>query len=119
MKLSKLINASSIIQPLISMNFPAKVAYRIAKNARLLEQELTHYNEIRIKLLNTYGIPPEGGNGEYSFEEGKRVEFETAYAELIETEVDIPFLLSSGEELGNTELQPWVFSALEEICFKE
>jgi hypothetical protein len=67
MKIIDLINAQPVMQSLIERKMPAKLAYAIAKNVRLITSELEDYDKTRIKLLsdnwkfnektNKYDIP--------------------------------------------------------------
>lgn len=128
MKLSQLITATtprpwsgmSALQALQLCKLPAKVAYRVVKNSRLIDQELAQHDEARQKLLGQYGATiPEEGAKEYNFPEGKKEEFSAAYVAMLEVETELPVLLSSIDELGSQEIEPWILAALDGICFKE
>jgi hypothetical protein len=69
MKLSELIEAQNAMQQLANQKMPAKVAYALAKNIRIMAPEVEIFEETRVKLLkenwsydeknNRYDIPPE------------------------------------------------------------
>ncbi len=67
MQIIDLLNVQPLMESLLERKMPAKLAYGIAKNYRLIAVELEDYNKTRIKLLadnwkldektNRYDIP--------------------------------------------------------------
>jgi hypothetical protein len=67
MKIKDLLNAQPAMQQLINRKMPARLAYALAKNTRLINQELEVYDQARLRLLaenwtldpktNQYDIP--------------------------------------------------------------
>lgn len=94
--------------------FPATVAYRLNKNQRLAEQEYSHFDEARIKILKELGTLNEKGT-DYDLEPEQRKVFEKQIAELLATEVEINFMTVPLSKLANTSIPPAAIGALEDI----
>jgi len=52
MKVIDLLTAQPVLQNLVGRKMPARLAYAIAKNFRLIAHELEDYDKTRIKLLS-------------------------------------------------------------------
>ena len=60
MKIVDLLNAQPVIQSLTDRKMPAKLAYGLAKNSRMITQDLEDYDKARLKLLqDNWELDPE------------------------------------------------------------
>lgn len=107
MLIRELIVAQPILQNLSAQKVPAKLAYALGKNFRLVNQELADFETARRKMLgenfelgedNKYVIPPE-----------REAEAQKMYNDLLDVETKFePFKISlelfDGVELSTTEM---------------
>lgn len=85
---------------------PAKTKYWLGKLIETCGKEVKRYQELRIEALNKFGIAPEVEGQPYTFEDGKRVEFEVEIKDLLQTEVEVKLNKLTLDELdaGKVEL---------------
>lgn len=82
---------------------PAKTKYWIGKLLETANKEVKNYQELRIEALNKWGKLEEGKQ-EYSFEAGKREQFEKEVKDLLTVEIPIKLAKLTFEELDKTDL---------------
>jgi hypothetical protein len=89
--LSKLVQGAEALGRLSKEKVSGKLAYRMSRDLRLINQELTTHNEARTKLLEQYGTAgaqsPQGV--QYSFENGNAELFFADMNELEATEIEL------------------------------
>lgn len=91
LKLAEILSSEKALLNLANEKFPAKTAYRIQKNIRILDAERSAIRKTLIDIVvNKYGGKQIGG-GVYEAAEDKRPECQAELNELLEstTEMDI------------------------------
>jgi len=83
-------NGFAVINKWGQFKVTPRFGFNLARVAKVIEPILSVYEAERAKLLNVYGTPPKGGVGNYLFEEGNLAKFNSAFAELLETDTDLP-----------------------------
>ena len=83
---------------------PAKTKYWIGKLIDTCSHEVKRYQELRVEALNKFGKAPENMNDPYTFENGKRTEFEQEIKDLLATEIEIKLVKLTLDDLDKTEL---------------
>jgi hypothetical protein len=105
MRLKNLIEAQPALMRLSSERMPAKLAYAISKNLRLVDQELKDYDKARMALLADYPLNKE--TNRYDIPSEKLEEFNKVHAELIDMEIsDFKPHKIAIETFGNVEVTP-------------
>lgn len=105
MKLKQLIEQiAPSISHIAQVKLPVKVAYRLAKNIRLLQPELDAFNEARTKLVTKYGTPESDGvNFRLDGENGAA--FAKDINSLLDEDVNIALMRINLDELGSIDLE--------------
>ncbi len=111
MKIVDLLNAQPVVQALTDRKMPAKLAYGLAKNFRMLTQDLEDYDKARIKILQD--------NWELDFETNKykipdedQKKWQDLHSELLQAEAGYqPFKLDLALT-ESIEMTPGEFAAL-------
>lgn len=88
-----------------------KLRYRVARNLRLIEQELRTYDELRTKLLEELGAEFDHERQEYGLGE-KRLEFERRNRQLLEEEVELDLHSLTLEQVEALDLDIGTIAAL-------
>jgi len=83
---------------------PAKTKYWIGKLIDTCSHEVKRYQELRVEALNKFGTAPENPTDAYTFENGKRAEFEQEIKDLLATEIDLKLVKLTLDDLDKTEL---------------
>jgi hypothetical protein len=111
MKLIDLINAQPTLARLANERMPAKLAYAIAKNLRMVNQELGDYDKARLALLDVFGkLNPE--TKQYDIPPEKKDQADAEYAELVQTEVKFSPHQINVETLGDLFVTPGELAVL-------
>jgi hypothetical protein len=111
MKIIDLLSAQPAMQQLINRKMPAKLAYALAKNTRLINQELENYDQARLALLAAHW-PLDQKTGKYDIPEEDQEKWRKMHDELIQGEsgfqpFKIDFALTE-----SIEMTPGEFAAL-------
>jgi hypothetical protein len=85
MKLVDLLTAQPVLQKLTERKMPAKLAYAIAKNFRLIAPELEDYDKARIKLLSDNWKLDEKTN-KFDISDEDQAKWKSMHDELLQTE---------------------------------
>ena len=85
MKIIDLLNAQPIIQQLVDRKMPAKLAYGLAKNFRLITQDLEDYDKARLSILQANWKEDKKTN-KFNIPEKDQEKWEAMHKELIEAE---------------------------------
>lgn len=100
MKLIDLLNAQSVLQEVTERKMPSKLAFCIAKNFRLITQELEDYNKTRLKLLSENWKLNEETN-KYDIPDKDQPKWKQMHDDLLNSESDyVPYKVSM--ELANS-----------------
>ena len=123
MKLLDIINSQATLSELNNYKGLSSVtAYRIAKNIKLVNEELKVYNEQRIKLLEKLAnkdeddkpiINEENGMQEYVLTDENKVKLQEEIDKLLAEEVNIDIKKVSLEQLDRAGLSPAQLSTIE------
>jgi len=111
MKILDLLNAQPVIQQLQNSKMPAKLAYGLAKNFRMIGQELEDYDKARLKILqDNWTLNEETTKFDIPDEDQKK--WQDLHKELLDTEIDYkPYKLDLALT-ESIEMTPAEFSAL-------
>jgi len=85
MKLIDLLNAQPLLENLVGRKMPARLAYAIAKNFRLIACELEDYEKARVKLLSDNWKLNEKTN-KFDIPDEDQVKWKKMHDELLQTE---------------------------------
>nr|DAN43548.1 MAG TPA: Protein of unknown function (DUF1617) [Caudoviricetes sp.] len=123
MKLLDILNSQSTLAELNNCKGLSSVtAYRIAKNIKLVNEELKDYNEQRIKLLEELAnkdeddkpiINEENGMQEYELTDENKVKLQEEIDKLLDEEINIDIKKVSLEQLDRAGLSPAQLSTIE------
>jgi hypothetical protein len=85
MKIIELLNAQPVMTQLIDRKMPAKLAYGLAKNFRMINQDLEDYDKARLKILqDNWTLNPEINR--YDIPDEDKAKWAELHKELLETE---------------------------------
>src|SRR5512136_1109055 len=80
-----LLNAQPVVKDLTDRKMPAKLAYGLAKNFRMITQDLEDYDKARLKLLeDNWELDPETNKFKIPDEDQKK--WQDLHAELLQAE---------------------------------
>lgn len=85
MKIIDLLNAQPVLQNLMERKMPAKLAFAIAKNFRLIAPELEDYDRVRRKLLSDNWKLDEKTN-QFDVPDEEKSKWKAMHDELLQTE---------------------------------
>src|SRR4030066_1446025 len=113
MKIVDLLNAQPVLQALTDRKMPARLAYGLAKNFRMISQDLEDYDKARLKLLqDNWELDPE--TNKYKIPDEDQEKWRALHTELLAAETDYqPFKLDLALT-ESIEMTPGAFAAL---CF--
>ena len=86
LKLSQLITMRNSLTKLVEKDLPIKQSYNLARFIKKANEELTSFEEARIKLVNKYGEKDETGN--LSVTEKNQQQFLNELEELTDIEIE-------------------------------
>lgn len=111
---------NEVFQSFIEQKLAFNLSYKIMKLLTSLENDIKFYNQKVQELLDNYAKKDEEGkyienNGSISIQEDKFQEFQKAYQEIQECEIELPNIKFTMEELNNLEISPKEAYALKSI----
>lgn len=111
---------NEVFQSFIEQKLAFNLSYKIMKLLTSLENDIKFYNQKVQELLDNYAKKDEEGkyienNGSISIQEDKFQEFQKAYQEIQECEIELPNIKFTMEELNNLEISPKEVYALKSI----
>ena len=111
MKIVDLLNAQPVVQALTDRKMPGKLAYGLAKNFRMISQDLEDYDKARLKLLqDNWELDLE--TNKYKIPDEDQEKWKALHTELLEAESDYqPFKLDLALT-ESIEMTPGEFAAL-------
>lgn len=104
-----LVNSVGVLSKLNNAELPVKVSYKLSKNIKNIEKELSVYEEEKQKLINKYGEKDEDGknkineNGTINILDPEA--WNKDYKELLEIENDIKVEKISIDDLAKTDFK--------------
>lgn len=113
MKLYQLLNADKAIEALgESKNLKAKTAYTVAKDIKMINEEVDNYKKVFNDMLLKYGHEQDG-NYVISEQDETFPVFIKEHNELVNTELDLNLVQLSIDDLDGAELTPNQLIALD------
>lgn len=113
MKVVDLLTAQPVMQEVMDRKMPAKLAYGLAKNFRLINIELEDYNKARLKILNDNWTLDEANN-KFQIPEEDQEKWKKLHQELLDTECDYqPYMI----DISLTEKIEWSPNELLNLWF--
>lgn len=119
--IGRLVASKGALGRLQAQSMSAVVAYRIAKVARVVEQELAAVEIMRSKLAQEMGDPVEGKAGAFKIRDENVQAFNEQMQELAEEQVDLEFKKLTIDDLARVDMSPadilalgWMIDGLEE-----
>jgi len=109
-ELKDILEGQEVLHKLSNEQVPGRVAFRIGRLLKKLEESLGTYNEVRINILQKYAMRDE--NGEYKFNDKNEYQFDNDNLKLFIDEMNK--LISEEVEI---EADPIDFSDIENINF--
>ena len=89
-RLSQIMSSQDAIKTLASQKLPVRTAYKIQKNLRLLEPEVSNFEKIRSQLImEKYGEEEEGSNGSYKVPPENMKDYLKELNQLLDLEVTV------------------------------
>lgn len=118
-KLSDLVNSTETLQKLAQKSFKAKLAWSIARLLKAADTEIQGFQDARLNLIKKYGEKDENGNlvsddkGNCKIPPEFTADFNTEFAELINSEVEINANKIKIELLEDIDFTPSEMAILE------
>ena len=85
MKIIDLLNSTPIMQQLIDRKMPGKLAYGLAKNFRMITQDVEDYDKARLRILqDNWVMDPE--TNKYDIPDQDQDRWKSLHSELLEAE---------------------------------
>ncbi len=106
MKIVELLNAAPVLKQLTDRKMPAKLAYGLAKNIRLINQELEDYDKARLSLLGAHWTLDQK-TGKYDIPDDDQEKWKKMYDELIQGETGYQPYKVDFSLCENIEMTPW------------
>ena len=124
MKLIKLINARSVIVQHAREKLPVQTAYKLIKFLKSTDNDEIFYNEKRRDIINQYAEKDKEGNlkqknGMLSWLPGKEEACNNELIELNDTQVELPPIKFTIDELGGLQLSVKDVFDIEELLIEE
>jgi hypothetical protein len=111
MKIVDLLNAQPVVQQLMDRKMPARLAYALAKNFRMISQELEDYDKARLSLLTAHWALNQK-TGKYDIPEEDQEKWRKMHDELIQGETGYQPYKVDFSLCENIELTPGEILAL-------
>tara|TARA_Y100001963_G_scaffold160166_1_gene268533 strand:+ start:3964 stop:4380 length:417 start_codon:yes stop_codon:yes gene_type:complete len=99
-KLGQIYAANPILGKLVEQQLPIRVAYRLTRLITKLNDEYDALDTSRIKLLEEYGTPVDGVEGQFQFTPENQVSFQEEFNNLLSEDVDLDWQPISIDDLG-------------------
>lgn len=116
-KLAQLIDSRDALEKVFNQDLPVRMAYKISKIIKAVNNELTTFDEFRNKLLNKYGT--DAGEGKFSISAENVPLFQEDIKSLLETEVTLEFNRITLDDLGSIKLSSRDLSTLDYLIVEE
>jgi hypothetical protein len=103
LKLDRIIQSKQSLEVLMKQEFPIVISFKMAKNLKLISEELKVFEEAKNKAITNYGTEKDGhiSIAQNSKEHKKYIE---EMNELLNTEIDLDLNTTSIELLKDTKL---------------
>ena len=99
-KLGQIYAANPILGKLVEQQLPIRVAYRLTRLITKLNEEYDALDQSRIKLLEEYGTPVDGVEGQFQFSPENQVTFQDEFNALLSEDVELDWQPISIDDLG-------------------
>lgn len=99
MKLHELVNSVQVLRDLSAKELKGSLSFKIFRICEAVDEHLKTYEEVRLKLLAQHGELSEDKTS-FIFEDDKKADaFNKAFAELLNTDVELPVALLTTKEI--------------------
>lgn len=105
-KVSDIVNAADGLKEVVNLDFTAVTAMKIARIARVIDEENKEFETQRGKLFEKYGSPKEDGNVVVNAENVEK--FMEEMNSLLDSELDISVTQLHIDDFGDVEISPAV-----------
>lgn len=120
MKIQEILNLQPVLQGLLDVKLPIKVAYRLNKLTNKLASEMKFYEEKRLELIKELGEKVKDKDGKETEQiqvlKENEPEFYEELKKVLELEIEIDYEPISLTELGDIQIESKFISPL---LFKE
>ncbi len=89
--LGALADSHTALVAVLALPVDAKTAYHISKLARLVTPDIRSFHEQRDKIVQKFGVPVEGSEGQFVIPPDKTADFRREEKDLLEVPVTIDF----------------------------
>lgn len=113
-KIEDLLGMKAALERLVQIKLPVKVAYRTAKNTRLIMQELKDFDIARLKAAQEFGTTDDGMNFKFDDLENRK-KFSDAMTTLLAQEIELDLMATSLAELGEVQLEAAILADLHQL----
>jgi hypothetical protein len=111
MKIIDLLDAQPVVKGLMDRKMPARLAYALAKNFRMISQDLEDYDKARLKLLqDNWTLDPE--TNKYKIPDEDQEKWRTLHKELLDSEAGYQPYKIDLALTESIEMTPGEFAAL-------
>ena len=111
MKIKQLVQITQVLERFVNKKLSIKLSYKIMKFLKATEADITFYKEKLTKIIEEYGERAEDGSikmidNNFKIKENEIENFNKAYFELEEIEIELPNIKFNLNELEEIKISP-------------
>ena len=111
MKIKQLVQITQVLEKFVNEKLSIKLSYKIMKFLKVTEADMTFYKEKLTKIIEEYGERAEDGSikmidNNFKIKENEIENFNKAYFELEEIEIELPNIKFNLNELEEIKISP-------------
>lgn len=111
MKIKQLVQITQVLERFVNKKLSIKLSYKIMKFLKATEADMTFYKEKLTKIIEEYGERAEDGSikmidNNFKIKENEIENFNKAYFELEEIEIELPNIKFNLNELEEIKISP-------------
>ena len=111
MKIKQLVQITQVLEKFVNEKLSIKFSYKIMKFLKATEADMTFYKEKLTKIIEEYGERAEDGSikmidNNFKIKENEIENFNKAYFELEEIEIELPNIKFNLNELEEIKISP-------------
>lgn len=104
-KLLDIVNSNQVLNKLLNSNkMPVKEAYMLSRSVKKIQEELTEFDNVRVKLVKELGEKTEGDN--YIIKQENEGIFREKIDEILNTEIEVNITKIGIDKLDGLGLSP-------------
>jgi len=104
--IKQLLDSVTPLNEIITLDFPVKYSFRLAKLAKSLTADLEMATEKDQSLISKYGTQDEENEGQWKIDQENIEEFSKQRSELMSEEIEIDFEPISLSDVGDISIKP-------------